>query len=165
MHQAVCILMYRTVVCMVQCGTGHKELAFFFFCSQSAMLRPCPHAARNWMVQRMSSSVLHSLLFSHPVAMTGVSVATRGNSPRGCGEPSVLLLCNLQSVPSMMSVHFTCIHRPQWPVCSLISGLLLSRQMVDRVCRGLLVSNGSSPMGSAEQDLWFPTSVTDKLLI
>ena len=26
MHQVVCIFKYRTVVCVVQCGMGHKEL-------------------------------------------------------------------------------------------------------------------------------------------
>ena len=30
----------------------------------------------------------------HPVAITGVSITSRGNSPGGCGGPSDLLLCN-----------------------------------------------------------------------
>ena len=72
-------------------------------------------------------------------------VSARWNSRGRRGEPSVLLLYN-HKVSDADSLQV----RSKATVCyshSEHTGLLMSRQAVDWVCRGVITSSGSSPLG------------------
>ena len=70
-------------------------LLVFFFCGQSAVLRPSVHVARNLVVRRRSSAIPHSLLVVDSSCSHNWCLCFRQmDSPGGCGGPSVPLLCN-----------------------------------------------------------------------
>ena len=66
----------------------------------------------------------------YPVAITGVSVAARGNSPGGCGGPSVLLLCKcrVHDANSLQVCLFVGWLLNVPATCECISGTDLHRQ-------------------------------------
>ena len=67
---------------------------FFFFCGRSAVPRPSVHMlpGTGWCGAGLPRFLTAWWWLAHPAAITGVSVATRSNSPGGCGGPSALLL-------------------------------------------------------------------------
>ena len=83
---------------------------------------------------------------THPEAITGVSVAATGNSPVvdclfrffECTE------CRVHDINSLQ------VHSQTTESCwqPEYSGLLMSCQMVDWVCRGVVVSSGLSPLAA-----------------
>ena len=84
------------------------------------------------MARSSFTTVPHRLLvIDSSAAISGVSVAVRGNSPGGCGEPSALLLCNHRvqspdsSSPQMRSQATVSCLRTEY------NGLLISCQTVD----------------------------------
>ena len=68
---------------------------FFFFCGQSAVLRPSVHMLPGigWYGTGLPPFPTAYWWSTHPAAITGVSVAARWDSPGGCGGPSGPLLC------------------------------------------------------------------------
>ena len=68
----------------------------FFFCGQSAVLRPSVHMlpGTGWCGAGLPPFPTACWWLAHPAAITGVSVSARRDSPGGCGGPSVQLLCN-----------------------------------------------------------------------
>ena len=98
---------------------------FFFFCSQSAGLRPSVHMLPGnwWCGTDLPPFPTTCWWLTHPASITGVSVSARWNSPWGCGGPSVLLLCN---------------HRVQSPwcqfaLCVLAGYCLLGRESLELI--------------------------------
>ena len=140
---------------------GQLLSEFFFFCGWSALLRPSVHVLPGigWCRACFLLFPTACWWLIHSVAITGVSVAATGNSLRGYGSLSVLLLCNhrVQSPWSQFASGAVTVSCTQ-PECS---GLLTSCQTVDWVCRGVVVSSGPSPLGSLtvwEQGFGFQVS-------
>ena len=75
---------------------GVAQVFFFFFCGRSAVLKPSVHMlpGTGWCGSGLLLFPTACWWLTHPVAITGVSVSARWNSPGGCGGPSVLLLYN-----------------------------------------------------------------------
>ena len=75
---------------------GGAAQVFFFFCGRSAVLRPSAHMLPGigWCGTGLPPFPTACWWLTHPVAITGVSVSTRWDSPGGCGGPSVPLLYN-----------------------------------------------------------------------
>ena len=119
----------------------------FFFCGQPALLRPPVHMLPGigWCGTGLPPFPTACWWLTHPAATTGVSVSARWDSPGGCGG----LFCffaiaecrvhdaNLLQVCSQATVSCS---QPEY------SGLLMSCQTVDWVCRGVVVSSGPSQL-------------------
>ena len=80
----------------VYCGW---DFFFFFFCGQSAVLRPSVHMLPGiwWCITGLPPFPTACWWLTHPAAITGVSVSARWDSRGECGGPSVLLtslICN-----------------------------------------------------------------------
>ena len=100
---------------------------FFFFCSRSAMLRPSVHMLPGigWCGAGLPPFPTACWWLTHPAAITGVSVATRWNSPGGYGGQFVLLPCN---------------NRVQSPWCQFASGASVHSLKVSQGSKQLWLS-------------------------
>ena len=140
----------RHVQGLIFLGQGRRsKRVTFFFCGRSAVLQPSvrmlpgigwcgagllllllrstsraatlsPHVARNWVVQRRSSAVPHSLLVVDSSCGHNWCLCFRqmGQSWRMWWTVCSASL-QWQSAESMMPVRFRCARRPQCPVCNL----------------------------------------------
>ena len=86
-----CIIDHPCSVCVL---LMLQILQFFFFCGQSAVLRPSVQTLPGigWCGAGLPPFPTACWWLTPPSAITGVSVVARWNSPGGCGGPSVPLL-------------------------------------------------------------------------
>ena len=132
----------------------HPESSFWdssiwchFFCSRSGVLRPSAHMLPGigWCGAGLLPFPTACWWLTHPAAIPGVSVSASQSWRMGWTVCFASL--QSQSAESMMPICFRCARRPQCPVRNLnIVVCSVSCQMVDWVCRGVVVSSGSFPL-------------------